>query len=62
MDTGIFDALVEDLLLIAAVLHQKKKCPQTRTKWVYELKFLANVLCLLGYHIYLYFRINRGYI
>ena len=37
MDTGIFDALEEeDLLLIAAVLHQKKR-PQTRTKWVHEI-------------------------
>ena len=89
MNTSIFDALEEeDLLLIAAVSHQKKKRPQTRTKWVHkilkkreiygeyhwlvperrldgtrfqnyfrvsptEFAFLANVLCLLGYHIYI---------
>ena len=89
MDTGIFDALEEEnLLLIAAVSHRKKKRPQPRTKWVHEIlkkrerygeyhwlvqelrldrtrfqnyfrvsptefEFLANVLCLLGYHIYI---------
>ena len=38
MDTSIFDALEEeDLLLIAAVLHRKRKRPQTRTKWVHEI-------------------------
>ena len=38
MDTGIFDALEEeDLLLIAGVLHRKKKRPQTRTKWVHKI-------------------------
>ena len=37
MDTRIFDAMEGDLLLNAAVLHRKKKRPQTRAKWVQEI-------------------------
>ena len=45
MDTSIFDALEEeDLLLITAVSHQKKKRTQTRTKWVHEiLRDMGNI-------------------
>ena len=38
MVTSIFDALGEEyILLIAAVLHRKKKRPQIRTKLVHEI-------------------------
>ena len=82
MDTGIFDALEEeDLLLIAAVLHRKKtptnqnkmgarnlieiwgislaspgaetECNKAPKLFSCVLKFLADILCLLGYHIYI---------
>ena len=69
IDTSIFDALEEeDLLLIAALSHRKKKRPQTRTKWVHEILkkrgrygeyyWLVQELRLNGTRLQNYFRVS----